>query len=171
MALVIVAIVFYVAIYPWLMIGVGVHLLPNPPKPKITYGEFPFRLVYEIDGERKIVEDTLICEFDGFELEGENGKYRKWKSRLASGNERITLLKVDETMEIYYSPGRAEYYMNDLRFNLDGNEFSFPNANYSKKIDKTHTVDSIILADELWSQYKIKLISWDYTQPIKNNFP
>ena len=28
----------------------------------------------------------------------------------------------------------------------------------------------ILYADQLLEQYKIKLISWDYTQPIKNNF-
>ncbi len=31
-------------------------------------------------------------------------------------------------------------------------------------------MDGIIPADELLTKYNIKLISWDYTQPIKNNF-
>ncbi len=90
---------------PWLLLFIGIQLGPNPPRPEITYGEFPFRLEYEINGERKVIQDTLICKFDGFGSDEGRGKYRKWKTRLASGNERLTLLKVDETMEIYYSGG------------------------------------------------------------------
>lgn len=96
------------------------------------------------------------------------GKYRKWKERLASGNERITLLKVDDTKEIYYSPGNANYYMGDLD---DPGEYEhyFPDALLIER-DNIGANTGIILADELLDKYRIKLISWDYTPPIKNNF-
>ena len=63
--LLVVAIVIYLAL-PWLLISIGIQLQPNPPRPEITFREFPFRLEYEINGERKIIKDTLICQFDGF---------------------------------------------------------------------------------------------------------
>ena len=39
---------------------------PAPPLPEITYGEFPFRLEYELNEKLHVIEDTLIVEFDGF---------------------------------------------------------------------------------------------------------
>ena len=50
-----------------LTIGIGNTVLlriifPDTPNPQITHGEFPFKLVYEKDGEINIAEDGLICE-------------------------------------------------------------------------------------------------------------
>ena len=84
-----------------IMLMFGGFFLPNPPKPEITYNEFPLSLEYEIDGEYNKVSDVLICEFDGFGFNEGNGKFRKWKAKFKSGNTRITLLKSDN-IEIYY---------------------------------------------------------------------
>jgi hypothetical protein len=46
---------------------------------------------------------------------------------------------------------------------------SFPNAMIIEREDRI-TSNALILADQLLEQYKIKLISWDTSQPIKNNF-
>ncbi len=154
---------------PWLAIFIGIQLQPNPPEPEITYGEFPFRLVYEINGERKVIEDTLICEYDGIGMNEGQGKYRKWKERLASGNENILLLKVNNTQEIYYNSGPADYYMGDMG---EGVTYShnFPHACQYKKYANGNSSYVTISADELFKNYNIKLISWDFTKPIKNNF-
>ena len=64
---------------PWIMLAVGLWMSSAPPKPEITYGEFDFKLVYEIDGEIQTIEDTIICEFDGFNIDEVNGKTRRWK--------------------------------------------------------------------------------------------
>ncbi|MFX3673177.1 MAG: hypothetical protein ACE3JQ_01845 [Paenisporosarcina sp.] len=162
------AFVAYLAV-PWLLIFIGIHLEPNPPRPEITYGEFPFRLEYEINGERKVIQDTLICEYDGIGANEGQGKYRKWKERLASGNKDITLLKVDETKEIYYPPGSSDYYMDDLG-EYESSEHFFPDAAFIEK-DGRFTHSGIISADQLLKEYNIKLISWDASQPIKNSFP
>lgn len=167
--LLVVVVIAYVTVWPWVMIGLGSSLLPNPSEPEITSGEFPFRLEYEMNGERKIVQDTLICEYDGIGWNEGQGKYRKWKQRLASGNEKITLLKVDETKEIYYPPGSTDYYMDDLK---EYEKFShiFPNAAFIEKSDRiTHS--GIIRSNELVEKYNIKLISWEPSLPIKNSFP
>ena len=44
-------IIFAAISIPWLMIYGGIWLSPDPPKPQITSGEFPFELVYSLDGE------------------------------------------------------------------------------------------------------------------------
>jgi len=150
------------------MMTLGISVLPSPPKPEITYGEFPFRLEYEIDGKRVVVEDTLICEYDGIGMNEGQGKYRKWKKHLASGNEKVILLKVDNTKEIYYDPGPGWYYMGD---NETQNKYmhNFPDALFIEQKDKFVTRGTVY-EKELLDMYNIKLIGWDYTQPIENNF-
>ncbi|WP_052487863.1 hypothetical protein [Gordoniibacillus kamchatkensis] len=166
--MVILAIIAFIA-GPWIFLYIGIQLEPNPPRPEITHGEFPFRLEYDINGERKVIQDTLICEFDGFGADEGRGKYRRWKERLASGNERVALAKVTDKMEIYYSPGSAKYYMDDLS---DSGEYEhyFPDALFIEKRGGI-TTTGIVHADELYDKYHIKLISWNYTPPIKNSFP
>ncbi|KPU42116.1 hypothetical protein OXPF_38950 [Oxobacter pfennigii] len=170
MLIAIVVIIASITVLPWVMIGLGISLLPNPPKPEIIYSEFPFRLVYEINGEKKVIEDTLICKYDGVGMDEGRGKYREWKEHLASGNQKILLLKVDDKKEIYYYPGSAQYYMGDMNEGVTYTH-SFPNARYFEKYADGSIRDGIIRADELFNKYHIKLLSWDYTQPIKNNFP
>lgn len=153
---------------PWIFIYVGIQISPNPPIPEITYGEFPFRLEYELEGKRVVIEDILICEYDGIGSNEGMGKYRKWKGRLASGNEEIVLLKVDNNTEIIYKPGSASYYMDDLR-EYEGYDHLFPYA-LLKEYEEEHTNIEIVYQSSLLHEYHIKLIDWDYTQPIQNNF-
>jgi len=154
--------------FPWLAIFIFGQLEPNPPRPEIAYGEFPLRLEYEINGQRMVVEDTLICEFDGFGWNEGVGKYRKWKQRLASGNETIILLKVDETKFIFYPPGSAQYYMGDGKDYVKYNDL-FPDA-IIQETDGEFTSTRTIAADELFEKYKIRLISWEPSTPIQNRF-
>lgn len=176
---IVMGVVYY--IFPWLVIFIGTMSQPNPPKPQITYGEFPFKLVYEIDGARKVIEDTLICEYDGIGMDEGRGKFRKWKEHLASGNKKLLLSKTigglgiafenEKTLkqEIYYDPGPAWYYMGDYESSTDY-KHGFPDASFSEKYFNGGASYGDIAADELLKKFKIKLISWDYTEPIKNNF-
>ena len=152
----------------------------NPPRPEITYGEFPFTLTYELNGEVKVISDTVICEFDGFHSLGSAGKYRKWKSYLKSGNERVTLLDLrplDETnefgqrmLELFFSPGSAEYYMDDeLGDKKSAGEISTWVEYLYQTTDGT-IGGSAYKADEAWEKYKIRLISWESSPPIQNSF-
>lgn len=152
---------------PWLAIMIGMQLEPNPPKPNIRYGEFPVTLAYEINGQRKEIKDTLICEYDGIGADEGRGKFRKWKERLASGNDIIILLKVNENKLIEFYPGSAEYYMGDG--DIEKNDSLFPNTSLEMKIEMGTSI-SFILAEDLLQEYNIKLISWQPSQPIKNDF-
>ncbi len=154
---------------PWLLIYIGVESGPNPPAPDITYGEFPFRLEYELNGERIVIEDTVICEYDGIDSDEAQGKFRKWKARLASGgtegDAKLILLKVDEAKQILYYPGTADFYMGDPYTHYENN-FSFPDAVIAEKDSSSR----LIFANELLQKYHIKLISWNYSKPITNSF-
>ncbi|AOT71444.1 hypothetical protein [Geosporobacter ferrireducens] len=71
---------------PWAILFVGLNMSPNPPKPTITHGEFPFHLVYEVDGKQYTIDDTIICDYAGTGMNEARGKHIKWEERLASGN-------------------------------------------------------------------------------------
>jgi len=172
-----------VALYfvlPWLLIYLGMQSLPNPKKPEISYGEFPFRLEYEINGERMVIYDTLICEYDGIGANTGVGKYRKWKSRLASGAEAVILLEVENpvgklstanilTQTICYNPGSAAYYMGDIGENQTY-KHNFPNASFYEIYDDNRIVRGVIYENELYEKFNIKLISWEPADPITNSF-
>ncbi len=102
---------------------------PAPPLPEITYGEFPFRLEYELNEELHVIEDTLIVEFDGFGMNEGIGRYSRWTSRLASGEDLVLLLEVSDNKQIFYFPGPANY-MGDR---LNGYNHTFPSASFIER--------------------------------------
>ena len=171
------ALILYVVIMFIAAFG-GFNFLLNVPEPEIKYGEFPCALAYEVDGEIKTIEDIIVCEFDGFKVVGEAGKYRKWKTYLKSGNEDMTLLDLrplneknefgHTMLEFFFSYGNAEYYMGDTQ------RKSIPHiADYVEY--KYQTVDgniggSAYSNEEAYEKYKIRLISWEAAPPIENEF-
>lgn len=48
------------AVYLFVLSGAIFSFGSNPPKPEITYGEFPISITYEIDGQTKVIDDTVI---------------------------------------------------------------------------------------------------------------
>lgn len=166
-----------ITVLPWATIGIGSLLTPSPPKPEIAYGEFPFKLTYELNGEIKIIEDIIVCEFDGFKSLGEAGKYRKWKQYIKStGNEYIQLLKVSDDLELFYSPESAEHYMGDPKYSNDSVVYNaqpkteFKSIEYAKTNDDGTITYSAFLTDEAYSQYRLRMIDWDPSEPIQNSF-
>lgn len=170
-----------IIIYPLLILAymfLGTFFLPNPPEPKIKYGEFPFKLEYKINGERKLIEDTLICKYDGIDMIGVGEKRRKWKSYLKNGSKKIILLQINDTDYIYYNPGSPEYYMGDeyiytgcMGDSRNKNSYyeKFTDASFFKKYEDGQA-EGIIRAEELIEKYDIELISWEPSPPIINEF-
>ena len=151
----------------------------NESYPEVTYGEFPFELVYELDGEIKRIEDTIICEFSGFKFGGTRGTMRVWNMRYKSGRDELLLLDLKEDLamdkwgnkilSISFYPGNAEYYMDDERKENQRKsiltEFTYISQRNNGDLGK-----SVFSADEAWDKYKIRLISWECSPPIENKF-
>ena len=79
-----VIVIFSLNIFAWSSIFIGNLLSSNPPKPEITYAEFPFEIVYELEGETVTVNDVYVCEYDGIGMNEGVGKYREWKGYIKS---------------------------------------------------------------------------------------
>jgi len=141
---------------------------PNPPLPEITYGEFPFRIEYEIMGKRFVVEDTVICEFDGISTTAA-GKYRLWKSRLASGTEGSGLLLhvIDETRKITCNAGQPNFYMGDT--GMSPEEYWHYNFGACLVEGSGHSI-TVLFPEQWYDEYNFSFISWEFTDPIENTF-
>ena len=155
------------------------YFAPNPPKPEIRYGEFPFVITYEVDGEIKAIEDTIICEYDGIEWTNSGSKERKWKSHLKSGNKGIVLLKVDDgemSYEISTTAGLPEYYMNDHRYGNDREDYErmLHDERYlgytEIKNDKIVVKSISMEKEEVYERFKLRIIERKYSKPIENKF-
>jgi len=164
----------HVAVILLVILTIGFIIMPcscillgeNPPKPEVTYGEFPFRLEYKINGELVIIEDVVICEFDGFGWNEMRGKYRKWTSHLSnSKKESAVLIIVDEKVKIYCYVGSAEYYMGDEKW-----PELRPLTPRFVPIKNNPNDMNVYQIDEFIEKYGLKLISWEFTDPIVNTF-
>lgn len=171
----IILIIFCFVFRTWVISAIGSFInsllfFDSSPTPSVTYGEFPICINYQVNNENVTLNDTVICEFDGFDVVGLNEKRRKWKSYLKSGKERLTLLKT-ENVEIYFWYGSAEYYMDDLRYQTIG-EYKSLFEEYLTLIDSSgeETVTKTISLEEAEKLYDITIQNIDYSKPIENTF-
>ena len=165
---------------------IGLHFeFRAAPEPKITYGEFPFRLEYEVEGQRHTIENTVVVEFVGsFRGNMTTPASRRWSMSLL--NESVDkeieqgyrfLLKEVGEVRIVFSPGQAAYFMGDPKpiessLDPDASLIRFgPNISI-RNPDNESLVTTIRVeeAHELLSEYGITIINWKYTPPIENRF-
>ena len=146
------------------LIQIGIWLSPNPPRPEITYGEFPFRLEYSVGEEVFVVEDTFIAQFDGFGQNEGVGKYRRWVGWLANGGGTMVHVLTDGHWDMYITVGNAQYYMNDQLH-------PWPNP-LSPNIIDVFTGRGLYnpRREELIEKHQIELINWEFSDPIVNSF-
>ena len=143
--------------------------------PTITYGEFPFRIEYKIEGSDEIfvIEDTLICSFAGIELrpwyERLNlGKGKNlYEESLMSGQEECSFILADtEEFTVKYELGDGGYYMNDF-FAIPCNRTVFVvyEGQTTTDIDPIRTDEWI---EEL-KKYGVHIIEYTCAEPVNDN--
>ncbi len=149
---------------------------PDPPKPEIKYGEFPFELVYELDGETFIIEDTLIIEYKGVGANEGVGKYNEWnrylKSQQVENYIRHNVILFDGLLQngnsalIYLELGSCEYYMG---LEEDRIYYYYSDTKPGDIAILTHEYNGSISTEELYNNYNInlKIIKLELSSPIK----
>ena len=138
------------------------------PEPAITYAEFPCKVVYEIDGEQKVLKDTYICEYAGTDFDFASGAHRVWKGYVASnGNDNIVLIS-GELEAVVFDIGSPWYLMDDPLATTPSRDEFTPKLlliDYAPGVGVRRT-----MTEEKMQEYKIKLISWELSEPIENSF-
>ncbi len=162
------------------------YLLAPQSPPMIPEGEFPFYVEYEMDGKRYVIEDTVVCSFDGYDNSAWFVRPRKWNESLKSGdNDKLTILReensysvlkpkrLNERSSLLLNYGIAEYYMDD-KLNLIDLVNKKPGFYYSESYstdERTTYVKVQKLSEkELEKYFGINVIRFEFSKPIKNKF-
>ena len=162
-----------IPVLPWVYIAVMSNIVDfqNRTKlpdlqPEIKYGEFPFRVEIEHNGERIIREDTIICEYEGSEyISGVGRRIRRWKVNFISGSYDSLLVRIDDTVEVRYRPGTVYYLMGDTNARGPITDVRPPRISVWWHPDLGFTSEQQAL-----DHFGITIISIEETPPIVNTF-
>lgn len=175
--LLVVIVIIFSPIIIWvtlmLMVMIGTLLVtwllsPDPPKPVITYAEFPFEIVYEIDGDTVTVNDIYVCEYDGITTDGGGGKCSAWKGYFKSNGSDNLILLQDGNLALACSVGYPQYYMSDPV--KDPYDY-VPSIYYIvSPNDLGGTTYGSLDIEPILDQYKLRLVSYELSDPIENSF-
>jgi hypothetical protein len=131
-------------------------------KPKVTEGEFPFSITYELDGETVTIKDVYKVHYE---------KLGGYKSRVYSGeignrgeDNTIYNLKKDDVGRVeLWTHFHPDYLMGDSEYDYYDDEAFEPKI-YYYDAQETESHD-----EETLAEHGVKLISFDYPEPIKNS--
>lgn len=137
----------------------------KPPKPEVTSGEFPFKLVYEINGETVTVEESYSFEYVGAKWNWNAGWSNEWDACIGNTGEEAVVMTQNGNTKIYASVGNVKYYLGGYE-EPDYDPLAF----YEYTANGRATSFFRLSEDELWEQYKIKIVSWEHSEPIENTF-
>ena len=154
--------------------------------PTITEGEFPFVFEYEIDGQRYLIEDTVVCRYNGYD---ESNPFplvtrrRSWYEVLNSGEEgKRLMLHLGYNSESLLVEGRinVESYVN-FHYGFGGYYLGDPNCvnegpciryveHYKTSEKVTHIKKTKLTNEQLEKLFGIKIIRFEFSKPIENTF-
>lgn len=135
-------------------------------KPAVTEAEFPFKIIYELDGETVTIDDVYKVKYIPND-EDDNHKGRVYAGELKSSGEDDTLytLKKDENTRIeLWAYLYADYLMGDPEYDYFGEE------NFEPKIYYYDENEVEYHDKETLEEQGVKLISFEYPTPIENSF-
>jgi hypothetical protein len=135
------------------------------PRPEVREGRFNISVTYEQDGEVKEASGVYVCEYDGVNWWDINAdSYANWKESYEGDIQDsgiIPICNTDDGGEIFISLLMyPEYFMGDPEY-----------ANYTPLIraelwypdEQTDDIERI-------AEHGVKLISYEYDEPIENSY-
>ena len=152
-------------------------------EPSVKEGKFNFSVTYEVDGEEKTISGVFACEFVEV-VSALDGSYIEWNSYIENAelvnhleqNRGFLLLKTTDDGVIYLDLNlSAKYFMADPNY---GNSNANTNEANSGIIPRLFIEYNETKGEELgvwWSEdkatlegYGVKVISYEYDEPIEN---
>ena len=131
-------------------------------KPTVTESEFPFSITYELDGETVTINDVYKVRYD----EDKQYKQRMYVGEIGDMGESNTIytLKTEETGRIeLWTHFHPDYLMGDSEYDYFDDEAFEPRI-YYYDAQETEYHDEETLAKQ-----GVKLINFEYPEPIKNS--
>jgi len=159
---------------------------PDPAEPEITEAEFPFTIVYELNGEQIIYEDAIVCKYEGIFCDTGSGKHRRWDKEYKNGTPILAEYDNGECV-IYSFPVMASKMMGDEEFHSAPYTEEESKPLYYKYFgtdmmpyynEDTGTFESrekeiwlsVDITDEELLELGIVIISAEIAPPIENTF-
>lgn len=152
---------------PWVWIALWDTFDEDPPAPIVNYGEFPFEITFECNGELFEIEDALAIQFIDSESDFELGDVYEWDVSFKNGLDETGTLEVttntielykNSEVRIYFVLGSPGYYMNvndpSYEYGSPGDVIILSNGNYRNA------------TTELLEEYGIKIIRKRISSPI-----
>lgn len=138
-------------------------LFDRPSRPRVEYGEFPFELVYEYNGQQYTVTETIVCDYEGISFALDGGNSRGWNCYITNNEEYGRYYLERGRYESLYIqvPLEADYYMGDPECNED---VADP---YIYFIDED--TGTTYYEQDLSDVVGAKIISWKPSSPLENN--
>ena len=142
--------------------------LAKLPVPEIKEGRFDFSVTYEINGEEKTYAGVYVCRYDGA-YKKLAGKGIYWKGYIENDdNGGVIPIQNNEDgviyIDLYFVP---EYFMGDP----DAILYDVPApALYMVYHSDNPDEASYATEEEVIANYGIRIISYDYADPIENTF-
>ena len=134
-------------------------------KPTVSEMEFPFSVTCEIDGETQMVEGVYVASFTG------HGGYADSTQRIYNGiivgredPLGTTYLLNDEGNIYLYTNLYAAYLLGDPTYDY------FDNSEFRPELAYCDPDTGEYLDEQSMAQKGIRLVSWDYPQPVENTF-
>lgn len=143
------------------------HFSNTPPEPTIKYAEFPFEVVYKLNGETVQINDVFVCEYDGIFWSTNMGYERDWKGFVKSTGERYLFIAGEDKKDgLYFALGSPSIYMGDSDCSdIEGTVMQIEWEDGGKNLCYTYLTDT-----QIWQKYNFKLISFTPSNPIENTF-
>lgn len=135
-------------------------------KPTVTKAEFPFTIIYELNGETVTISDVYKVNYV------RNDGYSDTKSRVYVGeignmgedNTVYTLKKDSQGRIELYTNFYPDYMMGDSEYDY------FDGASFEPQIFYYDTEETEYGDEETLSSHGVKLVSFEYPTPIENSF-
>ncbi len=141
------------------------------PKPEIREGEFDFSLTYMVDGEKKKIEGTYVCEFEGVS-KALDGIGRDWNGYIKDhdNNTEYEVKTTDKGVIMINLDISPEFFMADPNYKISENTDVYKPEPYVFITSGDPTVEDP--TNEVFFDYyegdDVKIISFEYDQPIEN---
>ena len=137
------------------------------PSPETKEGTFSYSVTYEIDGSASTVSGVYICKYNGTDWALDGGYHRDWLGYCEDGcNGVIEIGTVDDGGAIRLNLGLfPEYFMGDSYIDEPKPWLSVCYLN-----DEGNVGSVLHDEDALENEFGIKLIGYEYDEPIVNSF-
>ena len=135
-------------------------------KPTITEEKFPFSITYELNGKTETIEDVYEASFVGHGGYADP-KFRIYEGKIAGmqyeGDTAYVLSESSEGRIVLVTNFYADYMMGDPQYDYFVWETFAPMMLYYDSQEVEYTDEETLLSKG------VKLISWEYPQPVENN--